>query len=259
MALHVEPLPLHHDNYAYLLIDDVQAHAVVVDPTEGAPVLASLSARGLRLTAIWCTHHHPDHVGGVDALAAAFPGVEVVASLHDQKGARVPRQTRAVDEGDTLEFADVAFHVMAVPGHTLGALAYVGGGQAFTGDTLFLGGCGRLFEGTAAQLLDSLDALAALPAATRLWVGHEYTVKNLEFARVVEPKNAVIEARLEAARALRDAGHASVPGSIAEEHASNPFLRTRSAEVREFASKNGAESDAPAHILAALRRAKDRF
>jgi hydroxyacylglutathione hydrolase len=259
MALHVEPLALLRDNYAYLLVDDVSARAVVVDPADGAPVLRSLQARGLRLAAVWCTHHHPDHVDGIEALAAAFPGVEIVGSEYDLARARIPRQSRGVAHDDALDFADVSFRAMAVPGHTLGAVAYVGAGHALTGDTLFLGGCGRLFEGTAEQLCDSLDSLAALPAATRVWAGHEYTVRNLEFAHLVEPANAIVTARLDATRALRDEGHGSVPGSIAEEHATNPFLRTRAADVIDFARRHGAESDRPAHVLAALRLAKDQF
>ena len=259
MALHVEPLPLLQDNYAYLLIDDVRARAVVVDPSEGAPVIASLAARGLQLAAIWCTHHHIDHVGGIDALARACPGVEVVGSEYDRANERIPRQSRAVQSGDTLEFADTTFQVVEVPGHTLGAVAYVGGGHAFTGDTLFLAGCGRLFEGTAAQMSTSFDRLGALPVATQLWVGHEYTVKNLEFALHVEPGNAAVAARLDAARALRAEGRASVPGSVEEELATNPFLRARAADVIDFARRHRAEGDAPAQIFAAIRLAKDQF
>lgn len=259
MTFHVEPLPLLQDNYAYLLVDDTTARAVVVDPSEGPPVIASLAARGLRLTAIWCTHHHFDHVGGVEALVAAFPSVEVVGSVYDREQARVPRQTRAVRTGDKLEFADVSFRVVEVPGHTLGAVAYVGGGHAFTGDTLFLAGCGRLFEGTAEQMSTSFDTLAALPKETQLWPGHEYTVRNLEFAEYIEPANAIVSARLAAARRLRDDGHPSVPGNIGEELATNPFMRARAADVIDFATRHGAESGAPAHVFAAIRRAKDQF
>ena len=257
-AIEVVPIPLLHDNYAYLLVNPARNEATVIDPSEGAPLQAILAARGLRLTGIWCTHHHVDHTGGVVALCAAYLGVEVVGSAHDLAAGRIPGQTRGVREGDTLSVGEATLRVLEVPGHTLGAVAYVGAGHAFTGDTLFLGGCGRLFEGTPAQLAGSLARLAALPDDTRLWVGHEYTAKNLAFARDVEPGNPHVTARLAAVRARRDAGLPTVPGRVDEERATNPFLRAQAPEIVAFARARGAASDDAVEVLAAVRRAKDR-
>jgi hydroxyacylglutathione hydrolase len=253
----VVPISLLNDNYAYLLVDAARGEAVVVDPSEGAPILASLASRRLRLTGIWCTHHHFDHTGGVADLCAAHPGVDVIGSDYDLRAGRIAGQTRGVADGDVLSHGHTAFHVLEVPGHTLGAIAFVGGGHAFTGDTLFLAGCGRLFEGTPAQLAQSLTRLAALPYDTRLWVGHEYTAKNLAFAREVEPANTALADRIVRVQAERTASRPTVPGRIDEERATNPFLRAHAAAVIAFARAHGAASDDPVEVFAAVRRAKD--
>jgi hydroxyacylglutathione hydrolase len=257
-SLEVVPLALLQDNYAYLLVDGARGEAIVIDPSEGASVHESLAARGLRLTGIWCTHHHFDHTGGVAELCAAHPGVDVVGSAYDLAAGRITGQTRGVRDGDELRLGDTSLHVLEVPGHTLGAIAYVGAGHAFTGDTLFLAGCGRLFEGTPAQLAGSLARLAALPGDTRLWVGHEYTAKNLAFAGDVEPGNAEIARRIALAHRRRAAGVPTVPGRVDEERATNPFLRAHVPEVVAFARARGAPGAEPVEVFAALRRAKDR-
>ena len=214
----------------------------MVDPSESAPVEAALRREGVALRAIWNTHHHLDHVGGNAALAAAHPGTAIVASVFDREGGRVPGQTAGLADGAETAVGRLRFSAIVVPGHTMGAITFFGHGAAFTGDTLFLAGCGRLFEGTAAQMFGSLGRLGSLPGETRVYPGHEYTVKNLEFAAAAEPDNRAVAARLVEARARRGKGEPTVPATLEAERATNPFLRAR--DATEFAR---------------LRQWKDRF
>ena len=223
--MRIVPVPCLKDNFAYLVIDG--GRAAVVDPGEAAPVEAALAREGVALAAIWLTHHHHDHVGGVAALADAHAGIEIVAHVHDQT--RSPRVTRTVDEGATVELGALRARIVYNPGHTLGAISYVVEDAVFTGDTLFGAGCGRLFEGTAEQMFASLRKLAALPAETRVFFGHEYTAANLRFAAAAEPGNAAIAAR---AAALPKP---STPSTIRDELATNPFVRAR--DATEFAER----------------------
>jgi hydroxyacylglutathione hydrolase len=225
----------------------------VVDPSEAAPVLEALG--DLVLDAIWCTHHHWDHVGGAPELAARF-GVPVVGSAHDRAHGRIAAQTVSVDEGDTLDVVGERATVLAIPGHTLGALAFVTAHHVFTGDTLFAGGCGRVFEGTMPQMRASLAKLRDLDPALRLWCGHEYTVKNLGFAESLAPEPAV-SARLAHARARRSRGAPTVGDSLACEHDTNVFLRWDAPAVQAAAARLGADPSDPDAVYAALRRAKD--
>lgn len=237
MSLTVVPVPCLSDNYAYLVACDATGDVAIVDPSEAPPVLAALDAHGMRarVKTILCTHHHYDHVDGAKPLAEALGIKDVVGSTHDAKGGRIAGQTRSVDDGSTLTLGKLPVRVLAVPGHTLGAVAYVVGEGAsaavFTGDTLFLGGCGRLFEGDPPMMLASLAKLAALDPRTRVYCGHEYTEANLRFAAHVDPTNAAVKTAQARARAERAAGKPTVPGTIAEEHATNPFLRAPDAEV----------------------------
>jgi hydroxyacylglutathione hydrolase len=256
--LEVVPVPALRDNYAYLVIDRAAREAAIVDPSEAAPVRAALEREGVRATAIWCTHHHWDHVGGIPELCRDLGTLPVYGSEHDRKKGRIEGQTHGLTDGDRIVHGGVVFEILAVPGHTLGAIAYVGGGIAFTGDTLFLAGCGRVFEGTMPMMRASLARLRALPADTRIWCGHEYTERNLEFARLVEPDHAPIAARLRAVRALRREGRPTVPGTLAEELATNPFLRWDSGAVRNFARSRGAAENED-DIFARVREAKDAF
>jgi hydroxyacylglutathione hydrolase len=221
----VVAVPCLVDNYSYLVIEDDRA--AVVDPGEAEPVIAALARERVELAAIWLTHHHHDHVGGVDALVAAHPRVEVVA--HDRDRERSPRVTRTVHDGDEVSLGALRAAIVHNPGHTLGAISYVVAGCTFTGDTLFGAGCGRLFEGSAEMMHASLQRLAALPADTRVYFGHEYTAANLKFAAVVEPDNADVAARATALAVP------STPSTIAVERATNPFVRARS--VEEFAER----------------------
>lgn len=250
--MRVVPIPCLSDNYAYLLVCPETKEAAIVDASEAGPVLravedASVDPRGRPdVTAILATHHHHDHVGGNEEVARALGITRVYGSKHDE--GRIPGQTERVEDGDTFTIGNLQVRAVAVPGHTLGALAYVvtsSGGEdpaVFTGDTLFLGGCGRLFEGDPPMMHRSLAKLAALEPRTRVYCGHEYTESNLRFAQHVEPSNrAVADARARAAETRKE-GRPTVPGTIATELATNPFLRVGSAEA-----------------LGVIRKAKDSF
>jgi hydroxyacylglutathione hydrolase len=224
------PIPAFSDNYIWLVREG--RHAAVVDPGDAAPVLAYLESEGLALSAIVNTHHHGDHVGGNAALLARFP-VPVFGPARET----IPGRTHALAEGDEITVPGLgwALRVLDIPGHTAGHIGYVGSdaeaGVAFVGDTLFAGGCGRLFEGTPAQMADSLGKLAALPASTRVYCAHEYTLANLRFALAVEPGNAALQARLLRDQDKRDRGLPTVPSTVAEERATNPFLRAGEPDV----------------------------
>ncbi|WP_159015314.1 hydroxyacylglutathione hydrolase [Cognatiluteimonas profundi] len=252
--MHLQPLPALTDNYIWTLASG-EADTVVVDPGDASPVLQAADS-GLRPAAVLLTHHHPDHIGGAAALLRRWPGLPVFAP-HDT---RIDLPCHRVSEGDTVEVTGWRFTVMEVPGHTLSHIAYFGHEVVFSGDTLFSLGCGRLFEGSPAQMLASLDRLAALPPATRVCCGHEYTVANAAFARTVEPGNPVLAERAEAAQALRRAGRPTLPSLMGDELAANPFLRVDIPDVRAaITSRLGREPDDRAETFAELRRWKDGF
>lgn len=246
-------LPAFSDNYIWLIRDE-SGNAVVVDPGESAPVEKALQADKLRLRAILLTHHHPDHIGGVPALLARHDAT--VYAPHDP---RIEPAHHRVADGDEvrLEAPDCRFRVIEVPGHTRSHIAYHGHGWLFCGDTLFSLGCGRLFEGTPAQMLGSLDRLSALPAETRVCCAHEYTRANAAFARSVEPDNPDLATRSAEIERLRDGGRPTVPSMLGEERACNPFLRVDAPAVAAWAARQGADSRV--ERFAALRASKDAF
>lgn len=235
IAQRVSLIPVLNDNYVFVLHGDGPGPAVVVDPAVAEPVIAWLEQRGLELSAILHTHHHHDHIGGTPGLLQRWPQAAVIASGADQ--ARIPLQTQAVQGGDRLELLGRAVQVMAVPGHTAHHIAFylppaaADGGHLFCGDTLFAGGCGRLFEGTPQQMQQSLQALAALPESTQVWCAHEYTAGNLRWAAAQQPGDAAIEARLAEVEALRAQGEPTIPSSIALEKATNLFVRASDADA----------------------------
>ena len=250
-------LPAFTDNYIWMLHDGTDA--VVVDPGEAAPVLSALDERHLALAGILVTHHHGDHVGGVDELRSRLKG-----AVHGPKRERIPEPFVALTDGDSIDLLGLRFEVIEVPGHTAGHIAFFHAGRdgaplLFCGDTLFSGGCGRLFEGTAAQMHASLGRLAALPGETRVCCAHEYTLSNLRFARAVEPGNAALARYSADCEATRTAGRPTLPSTIAVERAINPFLRCAEAEVCAAARAQGARSAEGPEVFAALRRWKNEF
>lgn len=244
------------DNYIWLAPGPEPGLVAVVDPGDADPVIAALAARGLSPAYVLCTHHHGDHVGGLAALARHY-----TIPVYGPAAESIPGVTHPVSEGDIVgSEAGGRYRVLAVPGHTRGHVAYVGADRLFCGDTLFVAGCGRLFEGTAFQMHASLMRLASLPPDARVYCGHEYTLANLAFARAVEPDNAAILAFERRARAKRAANEPTIPSTIADERSINPFLRASEPAVRRAAaSMGGRTSDTDAAIFATLRRWKDGF
>lgn len=259
--MEIVPIPLLADNYGYLLIEPTGKRAAIVDCSEAGPVLAEVGRRDLRLEAVLSTHHHFDHVGGNQEVAAAIPGIRVLGSRADL--ARVPALTEPLDDGQEFDVLGVRGKAIFIPAHTSGHLAYYfadEGPSVFSGDTLFAAGCGRLFEGSPAQMMSSLGKLAALPDSTKVWCGHEYTAKNLAFAHELEPGNADIASKLERIRALRAAGKPTVPSTIAEEKRTNPFLRSESAELRTTLRRRFPDlGDDAVAVFAKTRELKDQF
>jgi hydroxyacylglutathione hydrolase len=255
-ALTVTPLPAFNDNYLWLL---ARGHeAAVVDPGDAAPVRRALDRYNLRLTAILVTHHHGDHVGGVLDLKS-----RTGAKVFGPAGEDIEGLDRRLRGGERVDVLDTSFEVIDVPGHTAGHIAYFAARHAppllFCGDTLFACGCGRLFEGTARQMVASLDALAALPASTLVHCAHEYTLSNIRFALTVEPGNVALRERAARDEATRHRGEPTIPSTIGLELATNPFLRCDVPEVRSSVTDRTVDAVDRTAIFAALREKKNEF
>ncbi len=256
-AVSVLPVPAFADNYLWLIHNGV--HAVVVDPGDAAPILAALDQRQLTLAAILLTHHHADHAGGVPALLERFD-VPVYGPAREA----IPTITRRLAEGDSVLIPELEmeFSVLDVPGHTAGHIAYHAARQdwLFCGDTLFAGGCGRLFEGTPAQMVESLAKLTALPDRTQVYCAHEYTLSNLRFAQAVDENNTALTLRVADEEAKRARNQPTVPSTIGIEKATNPFLRYQEPGILDkLAAEGRISSREPIAAFAALREWKNSF
>lgn len=248
------------DNFAYLIGVDGATEVGVIDCAEAGKVLDAVKAHGLKLVAVLSTHWHADHVGGNEDLVRAVPGIRVFGARAED--GRIPALTDSLDDGDTASFAGLSARVIGIPAHTNGHIAYYFPTlkAVFSGDTLFIAGCGRVFEGRADTMVASLGKLAALPEDTRVYCGHEYTQRNLEFALTLEPGNQALREKYDWTVKTRKAGNWTVPSTIGDEKLFNPFLRANSPELRaNLKKKFPALGDDPVEIFARARELKDSF
>lgn len=237
------------------MICPATGEAAVVDPTEAYPVMAAVEENNVKLTTVLCTHHHQDHIGDIPMLQERLSELEVVCHVSDKN--RISQATGYVDDGDAVRVGELQGRVLATPGHTTGSICYHFNEHLFSGDTLFGAGCGRLFEGTPAQMYSSLnDRIALLPEATRIYFGHEYTSKNLAFAQTVEPGNENIE---EYRKRVGDGGVTSTPTTLQLEKLVNPFLRCDSEEIKKTVRERGGSTDDPREVFAFLRQLRNDF
>lgn len=255
MPIELLTIPCLRDNYAFLLHDTESCDTVCIDVPEAGPIMAVLSAREWPLTHILLTHHHADHIDGVAKLQA-YSGAKVVGAAAD--AARLPPLDMEVSDGDMFDVLGTPVRVIEVPGHTVGHIAFhmPETGHAFTGDSLMAGGCGRLFEGTPAQMWDSLTRLCALPPDTVICSGHEYTQSNLRFAHALEPENTALISRIAAVDEARERGEPTIPSTLADELATNPFLR---ANLPALKAVVGMPDASDAEVFAEIRARKDNF
>ncbi len=247
------------DNYIFLLYDRSKNLAAVVDPGEAKPVLKLLKQLDARLVAIFNTHHHYDHIGGNLQLQKCFPEIRIYGGAKDR--GRIPGQQVFLEEGDRVEFSERVGEVFFVPGHTRAHIVYYfpserenETGELFCGDTIFAGGCGRLKEGTPAQMVDSLSKLRKLPDDTRIWCAHEYTLQNLKFALTVDPENPQLQTRYQEVKRLRQKSQATIPSQLGIEKKTNPFLRWDTQAIQQAVGLQD-----PVRVFSRLRGKKDQF
>lgn len=255
--MRIVQIPLLRDNYGYLIVCEKTNEAAVVDPSEAEPVIRQVEKEKVMLKTILNTHHHRDHTGGNPGLLERF-SLRVYGHRIDRE--RIPGLSDPLDEGDEVQIGELKGRVLFIPGHTKGQIAYLFQNALFSGDTLFVAGCGRLFEGTASEMQSSLAKLRGLAANTLVYCGHEYTEKNLEFAMTVEPRNKKLTAKLRDVRALRAKGLSTVPSTIGEERETNPFLRWESKEIQENLKKGSPALQLdPVSVFSQVRQLKDHF
>lgn len=250
----VLPIPAFNDNYIWLIIK--QQQAIIVDPGDAKPVIHALQQHQLKLNAILVTHWHADHTNGIKELLQTYPEAIVFGPQHE----KIPAE-QLVEDNQVFTVAGMDFKTLAVPGHTLEHVAYYQADQhwLFPGDTLFAAGCGRVFEGSNQQMLDSLQRLSSLPEKTKIFCAHEYTLSNLAFALAVEPSNQAISKRIQACQKLRQNNHPTLPSTLKEEFISNPFLRLKESEVIQSAQKQGASASDELSVFGAIREWKNNF
>lgn len=253
--LEIHIVPALSDNYCYLLRDTAKGTTAIVDPSEASPILAALDKRKWSLDYILNTHHHWDHTGGNEEVKKAT-GCQVVGSMIDRD--RIPGIDIALADGDSFALGEAVANIMVTPGHTKGAICFwFQESQAvFSGDTLFTIGCGRIFEGTYEQMLNSLDKLRQLPGETQLYCGHEYTVKNARFALTIDPDNVELQKRLAEAKELQGRNEPTIPATMAQERATNPFLRPEDVAIRASLKMSDASD---VEVFAAIRDLKDKY
>lgn len=252
----VAVIPCLYDNYSYLLINGDTA--AVVDPSEAWPIMKGLDERGLTLSAVLCTHHHHDHIGGLADLLDEYPGLEVYG--FDQDRSRIPLITHPVGNGERFQVAGADVEVIHTPGHTSGHIVFRAEENLFVGDTLFGAGCGRLFEGTAEQMVESLDRIMACGRRCNVFFGHEYTQLNLRFAAGVDPTNEAIVQRADKVQGLRSQDRPSSPSTLEEELATNPFLRIEDGSIIEKLQSEQRLSDSDrVTVFATLRELRNHF
>jgi hydroxyacylglutathione hydrolase len=257
--MRVLTIPCFSDNFAYLVLCTETGEAAVVDPSDASPVIAEIERQGVSLASIFNTHHHLDHVAGVEELVRKFPGVRVFGHRSDR--GRIPCQNEFLEEGDRITLGKIQGRVTHNPGHTSGAVSYFLEDAVFTGDTLFAAGCGRLFEGSPEQMYGSLHRkIGSAAPSTRVFFGHEYTAQNLAFALTVEPGNGALKDRARSVGDAMKAGQNTTPTSLEVERETNPFLRCESPELREKVRQEDPGNDlTPVSVFRVLRAMKDRF
>jgi len=252
-------VPCSYDNYGYLVICEETGNAAVVDPAEYYPLAREIERTGVRLQAMYCTHHHADHISGLEDFLAEFPGLPVYGHEGDKR--RIPGMNSPLVDGSAIHVGKLKGQGFHTPGHTSGSMCFLIEDALFTGDTLFGGGCGRLFEGSPRQMYDALNKrIKPLPARTKVYFGHEYTAHNLKFARFVDPDNALVEKRLELAASQRAEGALTTPSTLEIECQTNPFLRCDDEGIiKSIAEKYSGEPLDPVSVFTTLRRLRDGF